>query len=335
MRRPLINEPGDLVREALEGLELSYPHLVRVVPEHGYVTRRIPARDKVGLVSGGGAGHEPLHAGFVGTGMLDVAVSGAVFASPTALQVLEATTAADSGRGVVQIVKNYTGDVLNFRIAGEIAGDTEVATEVVLVDDDLATDGREDGPGRRGTAAVVLVEKIAGAAAERGASLPEVAALGRRVANSTRTMSIALQAGTYPGADQPQFTLDDDEVEFGVGIHGERGIARIPLPPAGRLVDELTRSLLGPLRDATGLVRGDDAVLVVNGLGGTSPLELQVLARAAHHQLADAGVTVARSLVGSYVTSLDMHGFSLTLMPADGDLLMLWDAPVRTPALTW
>src|SRR5699024_4632334 len=229
MRRSIVNDPEDLVPEALEGLVLSNPLLLDLDEEHRVVTRRQPARDRVGLVSGGGSGHEPLHAGFVGTGMLDVAVAGAVFASPTALQVLEATKAADAGRGVVQIVKNYTGDVLNFRIAGEISGDDAVETEIVLVDDDLATDtGDGGGPGRRGTAATVIVEKLCGAAAEAGADLAEVAAIGRRAASRARTMSLALSAGTHPGDAEPQFTLDDDEVELGVGIHGERGRDRVP-----------------------------------------------------------------------------------------------------------
>ena len=332
MRRTIVNDPEDLVPEALEGLVLSHPLLLAHDEEHRYVTRREPARDKVGLVSGGGSGHEPLHAGFVGTGMLDVAVAGAVFASPTALQVLEATKAADSGRGVVQIVKNYTGDVLNFRIAGEISGDDAIDTEIVLVDDDLATDTDDgSGPGRRGTAATVIVEKLCGAAAEAGASLPEVAAIGRRAAARARTMSLALSAGTHPGDAEPQFTLGDNEVELGVGIHGERGRDRVPFQDA----DGLVELLVEPLTKELGLERGEEVLAIVNGLGGTYPLELQLAARALHHHLADSGVAIERSLVGSYVTSLDMHGISITLMPLDDEQRRLWDAPVRTPALTW
>ena len=332
MRRTIVNDPEDLVPEALEGLVLSHPLMLELEAEHRFVTRRQRATDKVGLVSGGGSGHEPLHAGFVGTGMLDVAVAGAVFASPTALQVLEATKAADSGRGVVQIVKNYTGDVLNFRIAGEISGDDAIDTEIVLVDDDLATDiGEEDGPGRRGTAATVIVEKLCGAAAEAGASLAEVAAIGRRAASRARTMSLALSAGTHPGDTEPQFTLEDHEVELGVGIHGERGRDRVPFRDANGLVELLVE----PLRKELDLRRGEEVLAIVNGLGGTYPLELQLAARALHHHLADAGVSIERSLVGSYVTSLDMHGISITLMPLDDEQGRLWDAPVRTPALTW
>ena len=332
MRRSIVNDPENLVPEALEGLVLSNPLQLELHEQHRFVTRRERARNKVGLVSGGGSGHEPLHAGFVGAGMLDVAVAGAVFASPTALQVLEATKAADAGRGVVQIVKNYTGDVLNFRIAGEISGDDEIATEMVLVDDDLATDtGDEAGPGRRGTAATVIVEKLCGAAAEAGASLEEVADIGRRAASRARTMSLALSAGTHPGDDEPQFTLGDDEVELGVGIHGERAPERVPFVGA----DGLVELLVDPLRTELDLRRGEEVLAIVNGLGGTYPLELQLAARALHRHLADSGVAIERSLVGSYVTSLDMHGISITLMPLDDEQRRLWDAPVRTPALTW
>lgn len=332
MRRSLVNDPDDMVAEALEGLALTHPTLLTFDAEHRIISRREKARDKVGLVSGGGAGHEPLHAGFVGNGMLDVAVSGAVFASPTALQVLSATKAADAGRGVVQIVKNYTGDVLNFRIAGEISGDDAIDTEIVLVDDDLASDtGDDDGPGRRGTATTVIVEKICGAAAEAGADLAEVARVGRDVASRARSFSLALAAGTHPGAEEPQFTLADDEVEFGVGIHGERAKERVPFASA----DELTDRLVDPLLEELGIRRGTDVLAIVNGLGSAYPLELNVVARALHRRLDAEGLTLARSLVGSYVTSLDMHGVSITLMPLDDEMTRLWDAPVRTPALTW
>ncbi|APX33643.1 dihydroxyacetone kinase [Brachybacterium sp. P6-10-X1] len=332
MRRSIVNDPDDLIPEALEGFALSHPDLLALHAEHRFLTRAEPARDKVGLVSGGGSGHEPLHAGFVGAGMLDVAVAGAVFASPTALQVLEATKAADSGRGVVQIVKNYTGDVLNFRIAGEITEDDALESEMVLVDDDLATDtGDEEGPGRRGTAATVIIEKVCGAAAEEGASLAEVAAIGRRAAASARTMSLALSAGTHPGDAEPQFALEDDEVELGVGIHGERAAKRASFTNANGLTD----LLLEPLLDDLDLSRGDEVIAIVNGLGSTYPLELNLVARALHHRLDGEGITISRSLVGPYVTSLDMHGVSITLMPLDDELRRLWDAPVRTPSLTW
>lgn len=332
MKRQIINSPDEVVPHALEGLEICFPDLVRYIPEPGYVCRAVPARDKVGVVSGGGSGHEPLHTGFVGRGMLDVAVPGAVFASPTALQVHEGTVAADSGRGVVQIVKNYTGDVLNFTIAGELAGDNSVVTRMVLVDDDLATDaGDESGPGRRGTAAVVTVEKIVGACAELGAPLDEVAAVGSRVAASSRTMSLALEAGTHPGENRPAFELGGDEIELGVGIHGERGRGRTKFAGA----DALTEMLVNPLISDLGLSRGQSVIAIVNGLGSAYSIELSIAARAVQRLLAGSGISVARMLSGSYVTSLDMHGFSVTLTLANDELLKLWDAPVRTPALTW
>lgn len=331
MRRQIRNLPETAPEEALEGLALTNPTLIAYDRKREIVTRATPAHDKVGLVSGGGSGHEPLHAGFVGHGMLDVAVPGAVFASPTALQVHEGTVAADSGSGVVQIVKNYTGDILNFQIAGELAGDDDaVATETVLVDDDLATQS-DEGPGRRGTAAVLAVEKICGASAEAGADLGIVAELGHRVARNARTLSFALSAGTHPGETAPAFTLDPGEVELGVGIHGERGTDRVPFADA----DTLISLLVDPLVAELGATRGSSVIAIVNGLGGAYPIELSIAARAVHQRLAAGGIAVARSLVGSYVTSLDMVGISVTLLPADSDLLPLWDAPVRTPALTW
>jgi dihydroxyacetone kinase-like protein len=332
MRRQFINEPGDVVSEALEGFAAAWPHHVRLNADPAYVVRARPAADKVAVVSGGGSGHEPLHVGFVGTGMLDAAVPGAVFASPTAVQIRAASQAADTGRGVLHVVKNYTGDVLNFRIAGELLADAGVRSEIVLVDDDLATDtGDGGGPGRRGTAAVVAVEKVCGAAAERGADLAELAALGRRVAERSRTLSVALAAGAHPGESRPSFELPGDEVEFGVGIHGERARRRRAFGPSRELVPPM----VSPLVEALGLGRGDRVIAIVNGLGATHDLELYGVFREARRVLDDAGVEVARSLVGSYVTSLDMAGCSVTLVGADDEVLELWDAPAATPALTW
>ena len=328
-RRHLINAPDDVIPEALEGLALSHPDLLTYEAEAALIVRRTLAPGKVGLVSGGGSGHEPLHAGFVGTGMLDVAVAGAVFASPTALQIHAGTTLADQGAGVLQVVKNYTGDVLNFQIAGEIAVDEGVEVASVLVDDDLATTSSKVG--RRGTAAVVAVEKICGAAAEAGADLATLAALGRRVVDQSRSMALALAACAHPGDATPAFELPDDLVELGVGIHGERGTGRIPFGTADELVD----SLVDPLVADLGLDGSDPVVMIVNGLGGMYGLQLSIAARRVHHRLGARGIAVARSLVGSYVTSLDMNGLSVTLVRADDELLRLWDAPVRTPALTW
>jgi dihydroxyacetone kinase-like protein len=279
------------------------------------------------VLSGGGSGHEPLHVGFVGAGMLDAAVPGGIFASPTAMQVEAATEAADSGRGVVHVVKNYTGDVMNFGMAAEMA-DADV--ETVLVDDDVATES-EDGPGRRGTAAVIAVEKVCGAAASRGDSLADVAALGRRVAAGARSMAVALHAPTHPGQDRPSFDLPPGEIELGVGIHGERGVGRRAHASAA----ELAAALVGPVSGALGLQGGDRVLAIVNGLGATHGLELHVMFAEVGRLLDARGIVLARSLVGPYVTSLDMSGCSVTLVRLDDELTALWDAPVRTPALTW
>jgi phosphoenolpyruvate---glycerone phosphotransferase subunit DhaK len=330
-RRQFVNDPDNHVREALEGLELAYPGLVRFNRDPAFVIRADEERGpKVGLISGGGSGHEPLHSGFVGRGMLDAAVPGAIFSSPTAEQVHAATVAVASGSGVLHIVKNYTGDVMNFSIAAELAAADGVEVATVIVDDDLATEASE-GPGRRGTAAVVAVEKICGAAAERGDGLAELAALGTRVAGAGRTMALALEPLTHPGAGRTSFDLGSDEVELGIGIHGERGVGRSAYAPAGELVELLTR----PLLEALSLENGERVMTIVNGLGATHPMELMVVYRELRALLDGLGVTVERSLVGPYVTALDMGGCSITLLRVDDELLELWDAPVLTPALRW
>ncbi|WP_020672980.1 dihydroxyacetone kinase subunit DhaK [Amycolatopsis nigrescens] len=329
--RQLINDSEEFVPEALSGLSRAHPGLIRVHQDPAYVIRAV-REPKVALVSGGGSGHEPLHTGFVGHGMLDAAVPGAVFASPTAFQIKAAIEAADHGRGVLLIVKNYTGDVLNFSIAAELAADAGIDVRTVLVDDDLATDGQDEGgPGRRGTAAVVAVEKICGAAAERGASLDELVALGERVASSARTLALAFQSCTHPGEDRPSFELPDGQIEFGVGIHGEHGVGRRPYAPARELVAELAE----PIVRALDLTDGDRVIAVVNGLGATHSLELSLAHKELTELLDAQGITVARALVGPYVTALDMRGCSITLLRADDELVELWDAPVRTPALNW
>ncbi|MFC4048241.1 dihydroxyacetone kinase subunit DhaK [Actinomadura syzygii] len=331
MNRYLLNERDAFVREAAEGLEAAHPALVRVHADPLFVTRRAPVAGKVALVSGGGSGHEPLHTGMVGTGMLDAAVPGAVFTSPTALQVRDAVAAVDTGAGALLIVKNYTGDVLNFRIAADLLADRH-RLETVVVDDDLATASTdEDGPGRRGTAAVLAVEKICGAAAEAGAPLGRVGALGREVAARSATLGLALEACTNPMTGRRSFDLRPDEVEFGVGIHGERGIGTRAAGSAAELVASLVRPLLGHL----GLRRGDEVLAIVNGFGATHALELGVALREVRRVLAGDGVVPVRALAGSFVTSLDMRGLSVTLTALTGDLVDLWDAPVRTPALTW
>jgi phosphoenolpyruvate---glycerone phosphotransferase subunit DhaK len=330
-RRQFLNDPDEFVRQALEGLVLAHPSL-ELHTDPTYVLRADRGAPKVALVSGCGSGHEPLHSGFVGTGMLDAAVPGVVFASPTAWQVAVATKAADLGHGVLQIVKNYTGDVLNFQIAGQISAEESTRVERVLVDDDLATDtGNADGPGRRGTGATLVVEKVCGAAAEAGAMLDELALLGRHTVAWSRSMAIALSGATYPGSVVPSFELPDDEVELGVGIHGERAATRAPFGTAR----ELMRQLVDPLVADLKLRRGDGVLVVVNGMGATHPLELSLCFREVHQMLGEFGVEVTRSLVGTYLTSLDMAGVSLTLTRVDDELLRLWDAPVRTPALAW
>ncbi|WP_017546437.1 dihydroxyacetone kinase subunit DhaK [Nocardiopsis prasina] len=331
MSRFFMNERETLVEQALEGLVEAHGGLVDVHTDPLFVTRRTPARGKVALLSGGGSGHEPLHTGFVGTGMLDAAVPGDVFASPTALQVRAAIRAVDAGEGTVMVVKNYTGDVLNFSIAAELLAETH-RVEQVLVDDDLATQREDDGgPGRRGTAAVVAVEKICGAAAEAGAPVTEVKALGQDVVARSATLSVAFEACTNPMTGKRSFELEPGRMEFGVGIHGERGIETRTAPEAAALVE----SLVGPLVESVGIGRGDRVLAIVNGLGATHGLELGVAARETRRVLDGLGVTIARSLVGPYVTSLDMKGLSITLTALTDDLAKLWDAPVRTPALAW
>ena len=327
-RRHFANDPRQIVADALAGFERANRSLVRWNREPSFIVRADDDRpDQVGVLSGGGSGHEPLHTGYVGRGMLDAAVPGGIFASPTALQVEAATTAIDRGAGVVHIVKNYTGDVMNFGMAAEMA---PADVESVLVDDDVATES-EDGPGRRGTAAVVAVEKMCGAAAARGASLQEVAELGRRVAAGARSMAVALHAPTHPGQTRPSFDLGAGEIELGVGIHGERGVGRRPHAPAS----ELAAALLDPIARALSLQGGERLLVIVNGLGATHGLELNVMFAETAQLLDGRGVEVERALVGPYVTALDMSGCSLTLVRLDDELVELWDAPVRTPALTW
>lgn len=328
--KKLINDPGDVVRESLEGFALAHADLVRLNTDPLYLIRvEGPTPGKVGLVSGGGSGHEPLHGGFVGRGMLDAAVPGAVFTSPTPDPILAATAAVDSGAGVLHIVKNYTGDVLNFETAAELADLEGLTVETVIVDDDVAVTDSLYTAGRRGVAGTIAVEKIAGAAAERGDDLGAVAAIARRVNENVRSMGVALTACTVPHAGVPSFELPDDEVEIGIGIHGEPGRRRSPLKSA----DEITDQLLNPVIEDLGIAAGERALLFINGMGATPDSELYIVYRHARARLEAAGIEVARSLVGSYVTSLDMAGVSVTILRFDDETLPLWDAPVRTPAL--
>jgi dihydroxyacetone kinase-like protein len=330
--KKLINDPRAMVDESVDGFGMAHAELVIVNAEPRFIIRRdAPVAGKVGLVSGGGSGHEPLHAGFVGPGMLDAAVPGPVFTSPTPDQILPATQAADSGAGVVHIVKNYTGDVLNFETAAELAGAEGVQVRTVLVNDDVAVEDSLYTAGRRGVGGTVLVEKIAGAAAERGDNLDEVAAIGDRVNNNVRSMGVALSACIVPHAGSPSFDLEENEVEIGIGIHGEPGRHKIPLENA----DAITDRLLEPVLDDLGIAAGDKVLLFVNGMGGTPLSELYIVYRRAAAVIADRGATVERSLVGNYITALEMQGCSISVLRLDDELTGLWDAPVHTAALRW
>jgi dihydroxyacetone kinase-like protein len=327
--KKFINAPADVLIEALRGVQAAHPE-VRVDTEHRVIYRGEPTRaGKVALISGGGSGHEPMHGGFVGVGMLDAAAAGEVFTSPTPDQVLEATKGADSGAGALHIVKNYTGDVLNFEMAAELAAAEGIRVESVVVADDVAVQDSTWTAGRRGTGTTVILEKIVGAAAEEGADLDAVLALAQRVSGNGRSMGVALTSCTVPAAGKPTFELPDDEMEVGVGIHGEPGRERRAMATA----HEVARMLVDPILadvDATG-----PAIVMLSGLGGTPLIELYLLYGEVAAVLADAGVQIERSLVGDYITSLDMAGASLTVVKADEELLRLWDAPVVTPGLRW
>ena len=330
--KKLINDPHTVVAESVEGFGLAHADVVQVHTDPLFVSRAGGVvAGKVGLVSGGGSGHEPLHAGFVGDGMLDAAVPGPMFTSPTPDQIAPAFAAADGGAGVVAIVKNYTGDVLNFETAAELADAEDLTVRTVLVNDDVAVEDSLYTAGRRGVAGTVAVEKIAGAAAARGDDLDAVVAVAEKVVANVRSMGVALTACTVPHAGKPSFDLPDDEIEIGVGIHGEPGRRRIPLAGA----DEITELLLTPVADDLALAAGERVLLLVNGMGGTPLSELYVVYRQARRLLEGRGVEVTRSLVGNYVTSLEMQGASVTVLRLDDELTALWDAPVRTAALHW
>jgi dihydroxyacetone kinase-like protein len=330
--KKFINEPADVVNESLTGLGLAHTDLVRVDLENQLVLRKdAPLAGKVALVSGGGSGHEPLHGGFVGKGMLDAACPGEVFTSPVPDQMLAATKAVDGGAGVVHIVKNYTGDVMNFKLAAELAADDGISVESVLTNDDVAVEDSLYTAGRRGTGVTVLVEKIAGAKAEAGGSLAEVTAVARRVNERGRSFGVALTSCATPAAGTPTFEIGADEMEFGVGIHGEPGRRREKVRSAAEIVEQMSDAILGDLRPAPGA----SLLAFVNGLGGTPAIELYLVYAELAKQLDRHGVKATRSLVGNYITSLEMAGISITLLELDDELTALWDAPVHTPALRW
>ena len=330
--KKLINDPNDVVLEALRGVEAAHRDL-RVDYENKVIYRgAAPTTGKVGIISGGGSGHEPLHGGFVGQGMLDAACAGDVFTSPVPDQILAATKLVDGGAGILHVVKNYTGDVMNFEMAAEMAAaETGARVVSVVTDDDVAVQDSTWTAGRRGVGVTVLLEKIAGAAAEQGRDLDEVARIARAVNVNGRSMGLALTSCTVPAVGHPTFELGDDEMELGVGIHGEPGRERRPLAPAREIAALLVEPVLSDLPFA----KGDPVIAFVNGLGGTPLIELYLMFNEVQRILDQHGVPVARSLVGSYITSLDMAGVSVTLLRVDDELLSLWDAPVNTPALRW
>ncbi|TDW28498.1 dihydroxyacetone kinase DhaK subunit [Cryobacterium psychrophilum] len=330
--KKLINDPSNVVAESVAGFALAHADLVRVSNDPLFIVRAdAPVRGKVGIVSGGGSGHEPLHGGFVGPGMLDAAVPGPVFTSPTPDPILAATKAVDGGAGVLHIVKNYTGDVLNFETAADLALMEDIDVRSVITNDDVAVKDSLYTAGRRGVAGTVLVEKIAGAAAERLDDLATVARIAEKVNSFVRSMGVALTPCVVPHAGEPSFILAEDEIEIGIGIHGEPGRERITMEPADAIVDRL----LGPILEDLPFDSGDEVLLFVNGMGGTPQIELYILFRRAAEVLAERGITVTRSLVGNYTTSLDMQGASISVLKLDAELTTLWDAPVQTSALRW
>jgi dihydroxyacetone kinase-like protein len=325
----LINVPETVVADALRGMAAAHPDLSVDVDARVVVRRDAPVAGKVGLVSGGGSGHEPLHGGFVGPGMLSAACPGEVFTSPVPDQMVRAAAAVDSGAGVLFIVKNYTGDVLNFDMAAELAEDEGIQVAKVLVNDDVAVTDSLFTAGRRGTGATLFVEKLTGAAAEEGMPLERVEAIGRRVNESSRSFGVALTAVSTPAKGSPTFDLPEGELELGIGIHGEPGRERRPMMTSREIADFAVGAVLDDLQPRR------PVIALVNGMGATPLLELYGFNAEVQRVLGERGISVARTLVGNYVTSLDMAGCSVSLCEVDEDMLRLWDAPVETPALRW
>ena len=324
----LMNHVDTVLAESLDGFAAAHADIVMLGDEREFVRRNQVKPGKVALISGGGAGHEPLHAGFVGHGMLDAACPGQIFTSPTPNQMINAAQAVDGGAGVLFIVKNYSGDMMNFQMAAEMLNQDNA---VVIVNDDVAVEDSTYTTGRRGVAGTLIIEKILGAAAERGDNLAQLKLLGDAVNKATASMGVALTSCTVPAAGKPTFQIGPHEMEVGVGIHGEPGRRRVPLATADDIAEELTTVVIKDLA----LVQGQEVILLLNGFGGTPMLELYLMVNAARKVLADAGVRVVRYLTGSYVTSLEMAGCSITVCSVDANMLTLWDAPVHTAALRW
>jgi dihydroxyacetone kinase-like protein len=330
--KKLINSTENVVSEALQGMAAAHADLIKVEFSPAYIYRAdAPVKNKVAIISGGGSGHEPMHGGFVGKGMLDAACPGAVFTSPTPDQMLAATKAVDGGKGTLHIVKNYTGDVMNFDLAADMARGEGLKVESVVIDDDVAVKDSTWTAGRRGVGTTILAEKICGAAAEAGQSLEQVRDLCKKVNAQGRSMGMALTSCTVPHVGKPTFALPEDEMEVGVGIHGEPGRTRMKLQPA----DEIVSLLMEPIISDLPFQSGDEVLMFVNGLGGTPLIELYIVYRKALELAKKAGLKVTRNFIGSYITSLEMAGTSITLLKLDGELTKLWDAPVHTAALRW
>lgn len=330
--KKLINKTEDVVREELEGIAIAHPDLVKIHYNPHFIVRAdAPIKNKVGVISGGGSGHEPMHGGFVGYGMLDAACPGAVFTSPTPDQMLEATKAVNGGAGVLHIVKNYTGDIMNFEMAADLARAEGIDVEAVITDDDVAVQDSLYTAGRRGVGSTVLAEKVCGAAAEAGRSLKEVADVCRKVKGWGRSMGMALTSCTVPHAGKPTFDLPEDEMEIGIGIHGEPGRVRMKLKSA----DEIVEMLMEPILKDIPYKAGEEVLLFVNGMGGTPLIEQYIVYRKAHEIATKHGLKVIRNLIGPYITSLEMAGTSITVLKMDADLIKLWDAPVKTAGLRW
>ncbi|PDQ17910.1 dihydroxyacetone kinase subunit DhaK [Mesorhizobium sanjuanii] len=325
--KKFLNSVDTVLTESLDGFVAAHSDILELGDEHKFIRRKVLKPGKVALISGGGSGHEPLHGGLVGHGMLDAACPGQVFTSPTPDQMMAAAEAVSTGAGCLFIVKNYEGDVMNFDMAAEMS---EGVMQIVT-NDDVAVENSSYTTGRRGVAGTLVVEKIVGAAAEQGMALKELKALGDRVNGATRSMGVALTSCTVPAAGKPTFDIGDGEMEFGVGIHGEPGRRRDTLKSADAIAEEICLAILGDLGDRA---KGP-ALLFVNGFGGTPLMELYLMYNSARTIFEKHGVTVTRSLVGSYVTSLDMAGCSITLTMLDDETTALWDAPVHTAALRW
>jgi dihydroxyacetone kinase-like protein len=330
--KKLINSPESEVKDALAGMALVHADLIAVHYDPDFIVRAGPPRKgKVGIISGGGSGHEPMHGGFVGLGMLDAACPGPIFTSPVPDQMLAATRAVDGGAGVLHIVKNYTGDVMNFEMAAELAAAEGSDVVAVVTNDDVAVKDSTWTAGRRGVGVTVLLEKIVGAAAESGASLAEVKQLAEKVNAQGRSMGMALTSCIVPAAGKPTFDLPDDEIEIGIGIHGEPGRRRVKAASAAAI----TEMLATPILEDLPFTSGDTVLAFVNGMGGTPLIELYVVFNELAKILKGKNISIGRNLVGSYITSLEMAGCSITLLKLDDQLTKLWDAPVHTPALRW